>query len=76
MISITNSITNSIRISIIIANYNNEEWIRRCIDSIIEQSYKDWELIIVDDLSSDNSVNIIKEYRDNRIIFYENTEKR
>lgn len=63
-------------ISIIIANYNNEEWVRKGIESIIEQTYENWELIIVDDLSSDGSVDIIKGYKDNRIIFYENIEKR
>ena len=48
--------------SIIIANYNSEKWIRKCLDSIMNQICRDYELIIVDDMSTDNSVNIIKEY--------------
>ena len=54
-------------ISIIIPNYNSEKHIKKCINSILEQTYKDFELIIVDDMSTDNSVQIIKEYSDERI---------
>jgi glycosyltransferase involved in cell wall biosynthesis len=60
------------KISIIMANYNNEKYIKDSIDSIINQSFCDWELIVVDDSSTDNSVNIIKEYNDDRIILVEN----
>jgi len=51
------------------ATYNEEKNIRKSIDSIISQSYENWELIICDDCSSDNTVSIIKEYqrKDNRI---------
>lgn len=50
------------KFSIIIPNYNSEKWIRKCLDSILEQTYLFFEVIIVDDLSTDNSVQIIKEY--------------
>lgn len=53
--------------SIIIPNYNSEKWIRQCIDSVLKQTYRDFELIIVDDMSTDNSVEIIKSYKDERI---------
>ena len=54
-------------ISIIIPNYNSEKHIQKCIDSILAQTYKDYELIIVDDMSTDNSVELIKQYQDSRI---------
>jgi len=59
-------------ISIITPCYNSESYISSAIESVIAQSYKNWELIIIDDCSSDNSVQIIKNYLviDNRIQFY------
>lgn len=64
------------KISLIIPNYNSEKYIKKCLDSILEQSYKNIEIIIVDDLSTDNSLNIIKEYNDKRIKLIELKEKR
>lgn len=61
--------------SIIIPNYNSEQWIKKCLDSILNQSFKDFEIIIVDDMSEDNSLDIIREYDDKRIIVYQLTEK-
>src|SRR4051812_9338800 len=60
--------------SLLIANYNNGEFFRDCYDSIIAQTYQNWEAIIVDDGSIDDSVNIIKSIIDNdsRFKFYAN----
>lgn len=57
------------RISIILTSYNYEEFISQSIESVIAQTICDWELIIIDDGSKDNSVNIIKSYceKDSRI---------
>lgn len=52
-------------ISIIIPTYNVEKHIRRCVESIIAQTYKNWELILVDDGSPDNSGSICDEYAEN-----------
>lgn len=57
-------------ISICIPLYNKEKYIRRCIDSILNQTYRDFEIIIVDDCSTDNSINLIP--KDNRIKIYKN----
>lgn len=57
-------------ISICIPLYNKEKYIRRCIDSILNQTYKDFEIIIVDDCSTDNSINLIP--KDDRIKIYYN----
>ena len=53
--------------SIIMATYNRGYCISRAIDSVLAQSFKEWELIIVDDGSSDNTEEIVKKYNDKRI---------
>lgn len=63
-------------ISIIIPVYNADKYIDRCINSIQKQNYKDWELIIVDDGSTDNSLYECRKYEDKdyriKIIHQEN----
>lgn len=54
-------------VSVIIPLYNKEKYIKRCIDSLVEQTYKNLEIIIIDDGSTDNSSNIIEQYKDERI---------
>ena len=55
-------------ISIIMPNYNGERFIKDSIDTILNQTYKNWELLIVDDCSKDKSIEIIKKsYNDKRI---------
>ena len=49
-------------VSIVIPMYNAEQYIGKIIESVIAQTYKFWELIIVDDNSSDNSCNIVRHY--------------
>ena len=48
------------KIGIIIPNYNYEHTIEKCLDSIFNQTYTNYEIIFVDDMSTDNSVNIAK----------------
>ena len=53
---------NNILISIIVPVYNNEEYLHKCINSILEQTYKNWELILINDGSSDASPQICDWY--------------
>lgn len=50
------------KVSVIIPVYNAEKYLRQCLDSIIEQTLKEVEIICVDDGSTDGSVHILKEY--------------
>lgn len=50
------------RISIIIPIYNVEKYLRECVNSVLAQSYKDIEIILINDGSTDNSILICKEY--------------
>lgn len=54
-------------VSIITANFNSANFIGDTIESVLKQTYTDWEWIIIDDCSTDNSVEIIKKYTDSRI---------
>ena len=47
---------------IIIPNYNNGEWIGKTLQSVMDQTFKDYQVIVVDDMSTDNSVDIIKQF--------------
>ena len=49
------------KISIIIPVYNSEKYIRRCLNSILNQTFQDFEIILIDDNSKDNSLKIISE---------------
>lgn len=58
------------KVSIIMANFNSSKYIRETMDSVLAQTYPDWEFIIVDDCSTDDSRDIIDSYRDDRIKKY------
>src|SRR5690349_25117803 len=66
-------------ISVIMPAYNAEKFVAESISSVITQTYKNWELIIVDDGSTDNTKNIIEEFakHDARIkyIYQENAKQ-
>lgn len=54
-------------ISIIINVYNGEKFIKKCLDSIINQTYNNLEILVINDGSTDNTLKIIKRYKDKRI---------
>lgn len=59
-------------VSIIMPAYNAEKYISNSINSIIQQTYKNWELIIVDDCSTDKTTKVILNYKDERIYLLKN----
>jgi glycosyltransferase involved in cell wall biosynthesis len=68
---------NSPFFSIVVPTYNRAHLLLKTIDSIIKQSFEDWELVIVDDGSTDNTKELVQSYNDNRIkyIWQENQER-
>ena len=63
-------------ISIIVSVYNTEKYLRRCLDSLVNQTFNDIEIIIVNDASQGNCKEIIEEYqkKDNRIKYIKHKE--
>ncbi len=61
------------KVSVIIPVYNTEKYLRECLDSVVNQTLRDIEIICVDDGSTDNSLNILKEYaaKDDRFVILE-----
>lgn len=58
------------KISLVIPVYNSEKFLRRTLNSVLNQTFKDIEVIIINDGSTDNSINIIKEYIEKHNNFY------
>ena len=56
------------KVSVVIANYNSSSYIRQCIESLNSQTYKDLEIIFFDDNSADNSLDIIKQFANVKVI--------
>ena len=62
------------KISVVFTSYNHKEYLRQALDAIICQTFNEFELIIVDDSSTDGSQDVLKEYakKDSRIRLYLN----
>lgn len=62
------------KLSVIMSVYNSEKYLKESIESVLQQTFSDFEFIIIDDASTDNSLNILKEFqkKDNRIIIIKN----
>ncbi len=61
-------------VSVIMPSYNSAKYIGEAVDSVLNQTYKNWELIIIDDCSTDSSLNVLEKYNDNRIRVLKNKE--
>lgn len=65
------------KILVIMPLYNREDLVGSAIESVLQQTYENWELVIIDDKSTDESLKVIEKYRDNpKITILENTENR
>ena len=57
-------------VSVIIPSYNREKTIKRAVESVLNQTYKDIEVIVVDDCSSDKTIEILTSIKDKRFSYY------
>ncbi|WP_415397887.1 glycosyltransferase [Sulfurimonas sp. CS5] len=57
-------------VSIVMNCYNSDEYLKEAIDSVIEQTYSNWEIIFWDNQSTDESAEIVKSYKDDRIKYF------
>ena len=59
-------------VSVVIPSYNREKRIIKTLESVLKQSYKNYEIIIIDDNSSDNTYEVLKPYISEKILYYKN----
>lgn len=62
---------NTKKVSIIIPNYNGEKILKECLDSVLDQTYKNMEIIVVDDASIDQSIEILNRYKEVKLVVNE-----
>lgn len=58
--------------SIVIPTYNRAQLLNRCLESVVSQTYSNWEAIVVDNYSEDNTEDVVRSFGDSRIIFVKN----
>ena len=63
------------KVSILIANYNNDKHIIECINSLKKQTYQNIEIIFFDDNSKDKSLNVVKEFPEVKLLINEKEKK-
>jgi len=71
----TKATNNNSLVSIITPTYNHEKFIGSCIESVLAQTYPNWELIIIDDGSTDGTADVISRYKDKRIRYLRQENK-
>ena len=60
------------KVSIILPTYNRaSSFLKEAIDSVINQSYMNWELIVIDNNSTDNTIDLVESYKSNKIFIYQ-----
>src|SRR5208282_2627995 len=63
------------KVSVVVPNYNHARFLRRRVESILQQTFRDFELILLDDCSTDDSRSILSEYADDPRVRIEFNEK-
>ena len=61
-------------VSVIMPSWNTSNFIAESIQSVIDQTYENWELIIVDDCSTDNTDDVVAKFTDKRIRYFKNKD--
>lgn len=64
------------KVSVVMPVYNGGPYLRQAIESVLAQTFKDFEFVIIDDGSTDNSAEIIRSFNDTRIIFLEHADNK
>ena len=59
-----------VKVSIITSTYNNANYISQAIESVLAQTYDNWEMLIVDDGSSDGTEDVVTRFNDSRIHYF------
>ena len=67
---------NSKPVSILLPVYNGEKFIMEAIDSIFKNSYQNFEIVLIDDGSTDNTVPLIKKFKDDRIHLFKKSNSK
>jgi len=62
------------KITVLLTVYNGEKYLKECMDSVLNQSFKEFEFLVIDDFSCDSSLEIIRGYKDDRVRIIENKE--
>ena len=60
------------KVSVIVPVYNTEKYLKKCIDSLLNQNFENYEIIVINDLSPGNAEKIIKSYNDKKIVYIKN----
>lgn len=63
-------------ISVVLPTYNRAPFLSACIESVLQQSFQDWELIVVDDASTDSTIELLNNYKDPRVKLLRNSDNR
>ena len=64
------------KVSVLLSVHNHENYVGQAIESVLRQTFQDWELIIIDDCSQDRSPDVARQYQDERIQFYRSEENK
>lgn len=67
-----NNIEKQIKVSVLIPCYNRPDFLKKALDSILEQSFQEFEIIIADDSTNEDCLNLLKQYNDTRIKYFHN----
>ncbi|HEY7314165.1 MAG TPA: glycosyltransferase [Gemmataceae bacterium] len=65
-----------VKVSVCIPTYNGQDFVREAVESVLSQTYKDFELLLVDDNSTDNTPDILRSFSDSRVRVCLNSERR
>lgn len=65
-------LSDMVKVSVVMPVYNGAAYVGDAIESVLNQTFRDFELIIIDDGSTDHTVSVVRHYRDRRIVFLKN----